>query len=222
MEKIQYLKVDFNLITDNNINASEFRVLTYLQTKYNKDSNIAYPSYETIAESTNMGIATAKRVIKHLAKLNYLVIGKKKGIKGNYNTYSKLKNLILNKTKENVKPYSDGGIAKSGDFEVIDENWQSQLIQNTMDIKLSNEEVLEASKLDLNKLENAIKITNDKNINNFKYLMKVYNSNNTKAKVTSYTKKIINKVNSKVSKFSNYTQRTYDETDYDGLIGWDI
>lgn len=94
---MQFLKLDYELITDTNITASEFRVFTYLLSRYNNEVKGAFPATQTIADKLNMGVATVKRSIKKLVELGYMIIEKSKGIKGNFNIYKKLKHLILDK-----------------------------------------------------------------------------------------------------------------------------
>lgn len=91
---MQYLKLDYELITDTKITSNEFRIYTYLLSRYNKEVEGAFPSYETIATKLNIGIATVKRSVKNLVSYGYMVIEKAKSVKGNYNVYKKLKHLI--------------------------------------------------------------------------------------------------------------------------------
>lgn len=103
---MRFLKVSSDLITDENINANEFRVYTYLMSLYNEKDGCSYPSIETIAKKVNISSRTVKKCIKHLEELGYLVIGKRKGTKGNFNTYSKFKHIIKN-LKNNMKKKED-------------------------------------------------------------------------------------------------------------------
>lgn len=100
---MQFLKLQYDLITDKNITSNEFRIYTYLLSLYNAEKQCAYPSMEFIAERLNISIATVKRAIKKLVKLGYIAITKKKGINGNFNTYTNLKHLIGTKEDNNEK-----------------------------------------------------------------------------------------------------------------------
>lgn len=103
---MQFLKLDYELITDTKITSNEFRIYTYLLSRYNIEYQGAFPSYETIATKLNIGIATVKRSVKNLVKLGYMIIEKAKGKKGNYNIYKKLKYLI-NSIKEHTRRYKN-------------------------------------------------------------------------------------------------------------------
>lgn len=102
---MQFLKLPYELITDNNITSNEFRIYTYLLSRYNTEKECSYPSIEVIAENVNIGITTVKNAIKNLVKLGYMIIEKKKGVNGNFNTYKEFKYLvkgIVKVKKENV------------------------------------------------------------------------------------------------------------------------
>lgn len=103
---MKFLKLSHDLIIDTNITSNEFRIYTYLLSLYNENKKCAYPSIETISNRLNISVATVKRSIKKLVELGYMVIEKKKGVAGNYNTYKELKHLIknvVNTTKRVVK-----------------------------------------------------------------------------------------------------------------------
>ena len=91
---MQFLKLPYELITDNNITSNEFRIYTYLLSRYNEEKQCAYPSMEAISEKINISLRTVKTCIKNLVKLGYMTIEKKKGVNGNYNEYKNLKHLI--------------------------------------------------------------------------------------------------------------------------------
>lgn len=103
---MKFLKLSHDLIIDTNITSNEFRIYTYLLSLYNESKKCAYPSIETISNKLNISVATVKRSIKKLVELGYMIIEKKKGVAGNYNTYKELKHLIknvANTTKRVVK-----------------------------------------------------------------------------------------------------------------------
>lgn len=93
---MQFLKLPHELITDTNISANEFRIYTYLLSLYNTSKQCAYPSIETISDNLNISISTVKRSIKRLVHIGYMIVEKKKGAAGNYNTYRKLKHTVTN------------------------------------------------------------------------------------------------------------------------------
>lgn len=95
--KIQFFKLSIDLITDQNITSNEFRIYTYLMSRYNKSKNCAYPSIEVIAKKVNISERTVNTAIKNLVKLGYMIIEKKKGVNGNYNEYKEFRYLISDK-----------------------------------------------------------------------------------------------------------------------------
>lgn len=100
---MQFLKVAHELITDKNITSNEFRVYTYLLSLYNNEKQCAYPSIEVISKKISISIRTVKTSIKKLVELGYMIIEKKKGINGNFNTYKEFKYLIKDKVKTEKK-----------------------------------------------------------------------------------------------------------------------
>lgn len=119
---IRFLKVDLDLIEDENLTANELRVYLYLLTKYNTEKKCAYPSLETISEKINMSLSTVKRAIKKLEELEYVSVEKRKGLSGNFNIYKDIKHFIGNISKdkevtneENINPE----IIEKSDEEVI-------------------------------------------------------------------------------------------------------
>ncbi|MGL4850903.1 MAG: helix-turn-helix domain-containing protein [Clostridium sp.] len=103
---IRFLKLDYTLITDRNIDSNQFRVYTYLLSLYNKDKKCSYPALSTISIELSIGITTVKKAIKHLRDLGYLAIEKQKCKLGNHNKY-KPKHIILNKTTASVNDKVD-------------------------------------------------------------------------------------------------------------------
>ena len=99
---MQFLKVPYELITDTKITSNEFRVYTYLMSRFNESKNCAYPSTDVIAVKIGISVRTVITCIKNLVKLGYMKITKKKGIYGNYNEYSELKYLIGTKEENKV------------------------------------------------------------------------------------------------------------------------
>lgn len=97
MKNIQFLQIDFNLITDTKITSNEFRIYAYLLSLYNDNKKCSYPSLETIANKLNISLTTVKKSIKRLAELGYMKIEKKKTDRGFFNTYTSFKNMIKKK-----------------------------------------------------------------------------------------------------------------------------
>ncbi|MCQ2015417.1 helix-turn-helix domain-containing protein [Clostridium butyricum] len=61
--KIQFLKLDHELITDTAINTYEFRIYVYLMSLYNKEKGCSFPSQETTAAKLSIGLTTVKKSI---------------------------------------------------------------------------------------------------------------------------------------------------------------
>lgn len=108
---MKFLKVANELITDKNITSNEFRIYVYLLSLYNKNKDCAYPSIETISTNINISAATVKRGIKKLVELGYMIIEKKKGISGNFNTYKQFKYLVK-KVSSDIKVIDNKKIKK--------------------------------------------------------------------------------------------------------------
>lgn len=109
---MQFLKLSYELITDKNITANEFRIYTYLLSLYNTEKNCSYPSLEAISKNLGICLSTVKKSIKRLEELGYIKIQKRKGLAGNFNIYKNLKHIVnINKkaikTKEIVKKLKD-------------------------------------------------------------------------------------------------------------------
>ena len=177
MKNIQFLQIDFNLITDTKITSNEFRIYAYLLSLYNDNKKCSYPSLETIANKLNISLTTVKKSIKRLAELGYMKIEKKKTDRGFFNTYTSFKNMIKKKinkksskkAKDNTKPVDSNG-EKPLDGQVhVDEllySAASELQDNevtSVDLKeielISNETGLEKEKA-----EQLLKIAESKKI----------------------------------------------------------
>ena len=107
MKNIQFLQIDFNLITDTRITSNEFRIYAYLLSLYNDNKKCSYPSLETIANKLNISLTTVKKSIKRLAELGYMKIEKKKTDRGFFNTYTSFKNMIKKINKKSSKKAKD-------------------------------------------------------------------------------------------------------------------
>ena len=59
------------LIIDKNITTAEYRILCYLLMRAG-NQDVCYPSLNTIAADTDIGLSTVKRAIPSLAKKGYL------------------------------------------------------------------------------------------------------------------------------------------------------
>lgn len=136
---MKFLKLSHELITDTKITANEFRIYTYLLSLYNTSKQCAYPSIETISENLRISIPTVKRSIKKLVDIGYMVIEKKKGAAGNYNTYKKLKHFIKN-TVNTVKKAVNNVVTK-----VTDRSNQTSLNQVNEPMDSSKTDIKEVS-----------------------------------------------------------------------------
>lgn len=105
---MQFTKLSNELITDNKIDAYQFRIYTYLISLYNEEKQCSFPCMETIASKLGIGLTTVKKGIKRLSELGYITIEKKKNInRGNFNIYKNLKHLIGKVVKAKAKTNSN-------------------------------------------------------------------------------------------------------------------
>ena len=69
--KGSYTNILNKLIIDKNITTAEYRILCYLLMRAG-NQDVCYPSLNTIAADTDIGLSTVKRAIPSLAKKGYL------------------------------------------------------------------------------------------------------------------------------------------------------
>lgn len=120
---MSFVMVDRNLVTDQNINANEYRVHTYLLLMYNQNKACAFPSLEVMAKELNMSVSTVKRCIKKLQDLGYVEVSKRKGLAGNFNIYKKLKHLIVRNNK-GAKTPTEATIINEENAEKVEINFE--------------------------------------------------------------------------------------------------
>ena len=159
MKNIQFLQIDFNLITDTKITSSEFRIYAYLLSLYNDNKKCSYPSLETIANKLNISLTTVKKSIKRLVELRYMKIEKKKTDRGFYNTYTSFKNMIKKKfnkksneekeSKEDIITEENQDIENIKSITGLKENEVNQLLKMT-----SKNRILEVYEYSKNKAKN--------------------------------------------------------------------
>lgn len=188
---MQFLKLPYELITDKNITSNEFRIYTYLLSLYNAEKDCAYPSLEVIAEKVSIGIRTVKSSIKKLVELGYMIIEKKKGINGNFNTYKEFKYLIKNvikvtknisvEKKEERKPLIVSDYKESGvqiEIEEVtpftQEHQQKISLVLKQGIKLTEKQMWLIGDMDLETLREAIRLFKKKNGRKFALLINLY------------------------------------------------
>lgn len=185
---MQFLKLPYELITDNNITSNEFRIYTYLLSRYNENKQCAYPSMEVISEKINISLRTVKTCIKNLVKLGYMTIEKKKGINGNYNEYKNLKHIVKGKVKEEVKPEVKKETKKplivsdykeSGEIEELNpyttEHQQKISLVLKQNVKLTKKQQWLIGDMDLEMLRKAIfRFRKSTKTNTFAFLVECY------------------------------------------------
>lgn len=193
---MQFLKVAHELITDANITSNEFRIYSYLMSRYNKHNNCAYPSIEVIAKKVSISISTVKRSIKRLVELGYMIIEKKKGVNGNYNEYKNFKFLIADKKFKGeglkvkvvqdekkecknhliVSDYKENGmqmkIEEVSPYTI--EHQQKISLVLKQGIKLTEKQRFILGDMDLEVLREALRIFKKKNGKKFTFLMGIY------------------------------------------------
>lgn len=103
MKNIQFLQIDFNLITDTKITSNEFRIYAYLLSLYNDNKKCSYPSLETIANKLNISLTTVN--IQSVVSPVYENIEAGRG------------NYISNNKKRFTKKFSEEEIRKAEELE---------------------------------------------------------------------------------------------------------
>lgn len=189
---MQFFKLSYELINDINITPSEYRIYTYLMSRYNAEKNCAYPSIEVISENTGVSIATIKRTIKSLSDKGYMIIEKKKGINGNYNTYKDFKHIIItgetekSTSKEEVKPVksetkSTPKVVAPAKEEVVEvsefsrEHQQKISLVLKQNVKLTEKQQWLIGDMDLEMLRKAIfRFRKSTKTNTFAFLLECY------------------------------------------------
>lgn len=189
---MQFFKLSYELINDTNITPSEYRIYTYLMSRYNAEKNCAYPSIEVISENTGVSIATIKRTIKSLSDKGYMIIEKKKGINGNYNTYKDFKHIIItgetekSTSKEEVKPVksetkSTPKVVAPAKEEVVEvsefsrEHQQKISLVLKQNVKLTEKQQWLIGDMDLEMLRKAIfRFRKSTKTNTFAFLLECY------------------------------------------------
>ncbi len=195
---MQFLKLSTDLITDTNITSNEFRIYTYLLSRYNEEKDCAYPSIEVISERVGISERTVSTSIKNLVKLGYMRIEKKSGVNGNFNTYKKFKYLIngivkvtkkvvktaTEKAKEVIrdkKPLIVSDCKERGiqmEIEEItpftQEHQQKISLILKQGIKLTEKQMWLIGDMDLETLREAIRLFKKKNGRKFALLINLY------------------------------------------------
>lgn len=189
---MQFFKLSYELINDTNITPSEYRIYTYLMSRYNAEKKCAYPSIEVISENTGVSIATIKRTIKSLSDKGYMIIEKKKGINGNYNTYKDFKHIIItgetekSTSKEEVKPVksetkSTPKVVAPAKEEVVEvsefsrEHQQKISLVLKQNVKLTEKQQWLIGDMDLEMLRKAIfRFRKSTKTNTFAFLLECY------------------------------------------------
>lgn len=78
---------EFDRFANLKLNGNEFKVYRNLLGHRNIKETVAYPSQTTIAQETNISVASVKRAIKGLVEKKFVEIRKQKRIIGHYNVY---------------------------------------------------------------------------------------------------------------------------------------
>ena len=200
---MQFLKLSYELITDKNITANEFRIYTYLLSLYNTEKNCSYPSLEAISKNLGICLSTVKKSIKRLEELGYIKIQKRKGLAGNFNIYKNLKHIVnINKkaikTKEIVKKLNDKVFYK--DEKVNDENKENDTNNISTDKDAKSDEI--ENNHNKNNIDSYINVSLARavtNVDNSNFAKKILSLANTE--VVRETIKIFKKKRGKTPTF---------------------
>lgn len=179
---MQFLKVPYELIEDKNITANEFRIYTFLMSRYNSEKECSYPSLEVIADKIGISTRTIIRSIKNLVKLKYLKVTKKTGLYGIYNEYSEMKYLVPNK-EENKVPNLEIKIPKPekvlkgeteirlGEYSEVHES-KIRLVNKYMELTDKQKDLI--GEFDAEVLREALRLFRIKKGRSFTFLMSLY------------------------------------------------
>ena len=179
---MQFLKVPYELIEDKNITANEFRIYTFLMSRYNSEKECSYPSLEVIADKIGISTRTIIRSIKNLVKLKYLKVTKKTGLYGIYNEYSEMKYLVTNK-EENKVPNLEIKIPKPekvlkgeteirlGEYSEVHES-KIRLVNKHMELTDKQKDLI--GEFDVEVLREALRLFRIKKGRSFTFLMSLY------------------------------------------------
>ena len=84
---MSYTLIENNLIDDNNLSHTEFRVMINLVRMYNSNLGYAFPTRETLVKKCKMNKDTLGKVLNSLEAKGYITRGKHKTNKGWNNIY---------------------------------------------------------------------------------------------------------------------------------------
>lgn len=193
---MQFLKMPYELITDKEITANEFRIYTYLLSLYNNKKNCSYPSLEVISEKLGICLTTVKKSIKRLADLEYITIEKRKGLAGNFNIYKNLKH-INNKYKTYKKATKHNKIAEKlkGKFLNKDKKVNKENDANNIDTTGKNKSENIENRRNKNNIDSHINVslaravTNIDNSNFAKKILSLANENIVREAIKIFKKK---------------------------------
>ncbi|MDO4535414.1 MAG: helix-turn-helix domain-containing protein [Clostridium perfringens] len=200
---MQFLKLPYELITDKEITANEFRIYTYLLSLYNSEKNCSYPSLEVISDKLGICLTTVKKSIKRLAELKYITIEKRKGLAGNFNIYKDLKHLksIEDKDKSTKNATKHSKIVKklknkisNKVKKVNDKNMENNDINN-IDAAKNTKNNIEYSNGNKNHIDSHINVrlarsvTNVDNSSFAKKILSLANENIVREAIKTFKKK---------------------------------
>ena len=143
-----------------------------------------------ISERLGICLSTVKKLIKNLAKLNYIVIEKRKGLSGNFNVYKSLRHIISNitnkKAKRNDLPHNNTiKDIKNKLFNKIKANNKDMNIEEEYIDNLTNEKKINSN---INvRLDRSV--TNDDNSNFAKKILSLANENIVRETIKIFRKK---------------------------------
>lgn len=88
---MEFLNLDYDLITDTRITPREFRLYTYILSIYDEKEECSCVTLETMAKEFGLSVDTVEKSIKKLSELGYMKIEEKKKDGYSYNIYTSLK-----------------------------------------------------------------------------------------------------------------------------------
>ena len=178
---MSYTLVENNLIDDNNLSHTEFRVMINLVRMYNSNLGYAFPTRETLVKKCKMNKDTLGKVLNSLEAKGYITRGKHKTNKGWNNIYYINKGLIVDK-KNSVNEKDDVSNQSSMQISLNEKLLEEQ---GNLNHTLNDEQLDCLNKMDTDKLIQVIKQANKYGNGkySFNYLVAIYNNDSTYSEV---------------------------------------
>ncbi len=180
---MRYVNITSDLVSDKNLNSSEFRIFVYLLQNWNEKYGYSFPLREQIIQDLGMGNNTVNRALNSLEEKGYITRKKHKTKNGWNNIYYIHKYLVVSKKAQDLEKAPKVNEKVN---EIVVENGREQLA-NELLVKQSSKVLNKQLKTDdiakLNALDTDILIKAIDRANKYKsegyyigYLFSTYES----------------------------------------------